>query len=64
MEIKLSIVLKVKTTLRRKMLNARLNGFITVHYNKTIQAQGGKTEGAFCLRDDLYGITTQAKKKK
>ena len=38
MEIKLYIVLKVKATLRRKMLNARLNGFITVHYNKTIQA--------------------------
>ena len=38
MEIKLSIVLKAKAILRRKMLNARLNGFITVYYNKTIQA--------------------------
>ncbi len=56
-------VTKFEKELRRKMLYARLNGFISYHYQKEAAEQGNLSSGAFTLRDDLYAAVKTAKKR-
>ncbi len=56
-------VTKFENELRRKMLYARLNGFIRYHYEREAALQGNLTSGAFTLRDDLYAAVKTAKKR-
>ena len=47
---------------RKKMVHARLNGFINHHYDKEAVASGKFGKGGFTLRDDLYAIAKKQRK--
>ena len=51
----------LESKLRKKMIHARLNGFIQHHYTTLMEKQGQRSEGGQSLRDNLYSFTTKNK---
>ena len=49
---------------RKKMIHARLNAFLRGFYNRRSKEEGFATQGGFTLRDDLYAVAKDVRRKR